>query len=83
MGNNPPPAKRPTMEDTLIEMKMSSKRMARESAKSLKESNAYMKKAKRVQNSICKVQPANEPNVTFNIFSHVHSKDGTQDVIHW
>jgi len=46
MGNNPPPAKRPTMEDTLIEMKMSSKRMARESAKSLKESNAYMKKAK-------------------------------------
>lgn len=46
MGNNPPPAKKPTMEDTLIEMKMASKRMARESAKSMKDSNAYMKKAK-------------------------------------
>jgi charged multivesicular body protein 1 len=46
MGNNPPPPKKPTMEDTLIEMKMASKRMARESAKSMKDSNAYMKKAK-------------------------------------
>ena len=30
----------------MIEMKMASKRMARESAKSMKESNQYMKKAK-------------------------------------
>ncbi len=29
MGNNPPPAKKPTLEDTMIEMKMASKRMAR------------------------------------------------------
>jgi charged multivesicular body protein 1 len=34
------------MEDTIIEMKMSSKRMARESTKSMKESQQYMKKAK-------------------------------------
>lgn len=46
MGNTPPPAKKPTMEDTLIEMKMSSKRMARESGKSKKESEKYMKMAK-------------------------------------
>jgi charged multivesicular body protein 1 len=46
MGNSPPPAKKPTMEDTLIEMKMASKRMARESTKSMKESQQYMKKAK-------------------------------------
>lgn len=36
MGNQPPPAKKPTMEDTLIEMKLSSKRMNRESAKAMK-----------------------------------------------
>ncbi len=46
MGNAPPPPKRPTMEDTIIEMKMASKRMARESAKSMKESQKYMKMAK-------------------------------------
>ena len=46
MGNQPPPAKKITMEDTLIEMKMTSKRMARESTKALKESTQYMKKAK-------------------------------------
>ena len=46
MGNNPPPAKKPTMEDTMIEMKMASKRMGRESTKSMKESQQYMKKAK-------------------------------------
>lgn len=46
MGNAPPPPKRPTMEDTIIEMKMASKRMARESAKSQKESQKYMKMAK-------------------------------------
>ena len=45
MGNEPPP-KKPTMEDTMIEMKMASKRMARESTKSMKESQQYMKKAK-------------------------------------
>ena len=46
MGNNPPPPKKPTMEDTLIEMKMASKRMDRESTKSMKESQKYMKMAK-------------------------------------
>ena len=46
MGNAPPAAKKPTMEDTLIEMKMASKRMGRESTKSMKESQQYMKKAK-------------------------------------
>jgi charged multivesicular body protein 1 len=34
------------MEDTLIEMKMASKRMGRESVKSQKESQKYMKMAK-------------------------------------
>lgn len=38
MGPSQPPKKKPTMEDTLIEMKMASKRMSRESAKSKKES---------------------------------------------
>ena len=46
MGNDAPKKKPPTMEDTLIEMKMASKRMARESAKSKKESEKYMKMAK-------------------------------------
>ena len=46
MGNGSPPPKKQTMEDTLIEMKMASKRMARESAKSKKESEKYMKMAK-------------------------------------
>lgn len=46
MGNGPPPPKKPTMEDTLIEMKMTSKRMAREATKSKKESEKYMKMAK-------------------------------------
>lgn len=46
MGSGPPPPKKPTMEDTIIEMKMASKRMARESAKSKKESEKYMKMAK-------------------------------------
>lgn len=46
MGSGPPPAKKPTMEDTIIEMKMASKRMARESAKSKKDSEKYMKMAK-------------------------------------
>ena len=45
-GDQQPKAKKPTMEDTLIEMKMNSKRMAREAAKSKKESEQYMKKAK-------------------------------------
>ena len=46
MGPSQPPKKKPTMEDTLIEMKMASKRMSRESAKSKKESQKYMKMAK-------------------------------------
>lgn len=45
MGNKPQ-APKPTLEDALIEMKINSKRMNRESAKAMKESQAYMKKAK-------------------------------------
>jgi hypothetical protein len=44
MGQKPPP--RPTLQDALIEMRINSKKMARESAKAMKESQAYMKKAK-------------------------------------
>ena len=36
MGGETPKKKPPTMEDTLIQMKMASKRMARQSAKSKK-----------------------------------------------
>ena len=45
MGNKPQ-APKPTLEDALIEMKINSKRMNRESAKAMKESQGYMKKAK-------------------------------------
>jgi charged multivesicular body protein 1 len=46
MGSEQPKKQAPTMEDTLIEMKIASKRMARESTKSMKESQNFMKKAK-------------------------------------
>ena len=46
MGSEQPKRQAPTMEDTLIEMKIASKRMARESAKSMKDSQNFMKKAK-------------------------------------
>lgn len=45
MGSTPQKPK-PTLEDTIIEMKMASKRMTRESQKAMKESQQYMKKAK-------------------------------------
>lgn len=45
MGNKPQ-APRPTLEDALIEMKINSKRVSRESAKAMKDSQNYMKKAK-------------------------------------
>lgn len=45
MGNKPQ-APKPTLDDALIEMKINSKRMNRESAKAMKESQNYMKKAK-------------------------------------
>ena len=45
MGNKPQ-APRPTLEDALIEMRMNSKRVSRESAKAMKDSQNYMKKAK-------------------------------------
>ena len=45
MGATPQKPK-PTLEDTIIEMKMSSKHMSRESSKAMKESQQYMKKAK-------------------------------------
>jgi len=44
MGNKP--QAKPTLEDALIDMKINSKRMARESQKSMKESQNCMKKAK-------------------------------------
>lgn len=46
MGSEQPKRQAPTMEDTLIEMKIASKRMGRESAKSMKDSQNFMKKAK-------------------------------------
>ncbi len=46
MGSEQPKKQAPTMEDTLIEMKIASKRMARESTKSMKESQNFVKKAK-------------------------------------
>lgn len=45
MGNKQK-APQPTLEDALIEMKINSKRMNRESGKAMKESQQYMKKAK-------------------------------------
>jgi charged multivesicular body protein 1 len=45
MGAKPEKPK-PTLEDALIDMKINSKRLARESQKSMKESQNYMKKAK-------------------------------------
>ena len=45
MGNKPQ-AKKPTLEDALIEMKINSKRVNRESGKAMKDSQNYMKKAK-------------------------------------
>ena len=45
MGNKPK-APKPTLEDALIEMKINSKRMNRESGKAMKDSQNYMKKAK-------------------------------------
>jgi hypothetical protein len=44
MGAKPPP--KPTLQDALIEMKINSKKLSRESAKAMKESQGYMKKAK-------------------------------------
>jgi hypothetical protein len=45
MGGKPPPPK-PTLQDALIEMKINSKKLARESQKAMKDSQSYMKKAK-------------------------------------
>lgn len=45
MGNKPQQPK-PTLEDALIEMKINSKRLSRESQKAMKDSQTYMKKAK-------------------------------------
>ena len=45
MGNTPQKPK-PTLQDALIEMKINSKRVNRESGKAMKESQNYMKKAK-------------------------------------
>lgn len=45
MGNKPQQPK-PTLEDALIEMKINSKRLSRESQKAMKDSQGYMKKAK-------------------------------------
>lgn len=46
MGGSTPQKPKPTLEDTIIEMKIASKRMHRDSTKSMKESGQYMKKAK-------------------------------------
>ena len=46
MGNSTPQKPKPTLEDALIEMKINSKRLSRESQKALKDSQGYMKKAK-------------------------------------
>ena len=47
MGNNPPPPpKAPTMEETIIEMKMTARRFANESKKAEKEEKQNMDKAK-------------------------------------
>ena len=47
MGNNvPPPPKPPTMEETIIEMKMTARRFANESKKAEREEKENMKKAK-------------------------------------
>lgn len=46
MGNKTPQKPKPTLEDALIEMKINSKKMNRDSAKAMKDSQAYMKKAK-------------------------------------
>ena len=46
MGGHQPKAPKPTLEDALIEMKINSKRLNRESAKAMKDSQNYMKKAK-------------------------------------
>ena len=46
MGNSQPKQKKPTLEDALIEMKINGKRLNRESQKSMKDSQTYMKKAK-------------------------------------
>jgi charged multivesicular body protein 1 len=45
MGNKPQQPK-PTLEDALIDMKINSKRLTRESQKAMKDSQGYMKKAK-------------------------------------
>lgn len=45
MGQKPQ-APKPTLEDALIEMKINSKRLSKESQKALKDSTQYMKKAK-------------------------------------
>jgi phage shock protein A len=44
MGQAPPP--RPTLQDALIDMRINSKKLTRESNKAMKESQNYMKKAK-------------------------------------
>lgn len=46
MGGSQPQKPKPTLEDALIEMKINSKRLNRESTKAMKESQTYMKKAK-------------------------------------
>ena len=46
MGSKAPQKAKPALEDILIEMKMNSKKLNRESAKASKDSQAYMKKAK-------------------------------------
>ena len=45
MGATPQKPK-PTLQDILIDMKINSKRMNRDSAKAMKDSQNYMKKAK-------------------------------------
>lgn len=45
MGNTPQKPK-PTLQDALIQMKINSKRVNRESGKAMKDSQNYMKKAK-------------------------------------
>ena len=46
MGQKQPNKPQPTLEDALIDMKINSKRLNRESAKAMKDSQNYMKKAK-------------------------------------
>ena len=46
MGSKAPQKAKPTLEDVVLDMKMNSKQLARESTKAMKDSQKYMKKAK-------------------------------------